>query len=223
MPTSCGAKMNIRMAQTAMLGNKTVSQVLSDVSGANEIAFEAIDENLIPFTDALDADHGWLLSSTATGDGALSVLLTAQASGYRSARTPFIPYYLVRERDVALSFRAVAGADGTTLGISFELWHKGDTARYGRIDASVTLSTSTQSFSVLQTLSDAAFTPSSSASASSDASFTPSSSASYNCSLARSLISPCFRPRLLATMSLPVQVVPLPSLSMPISATGMCA
>lgn len=147
-----------RMAQTAMLGDKSVSQVLSDVSGANEIAFEAIDENLIPFTDALDADHGWLLSSTATGDGALSVLLTAQASGYRSARTPFIPYYLVRERDVALSFRAVAGTEGTTLGLSFELWHKGDTARYGRIDASVTISTSTQSFSVLQTLSDAAFT-----------------------------------------------------------------
>lgn len=147
-----------RMAQTAMLGNKTVSQVLSDVSGANEIAFEAIDENLIPFTDALDADHGWLLSANATGDGALSVLLTAQASGYRSARTPFIPYYLVRERDVALSFRAVAGTAGTTLGVSFELWHKGDTARYGRIDTTVTLSTSTQSFSVLQTLSDAAFT-----------------------------------------------------------------
>lgn len=148
----------LRMAQTAMLGNKTVSQVLSDVSGANEIAFEAIDENLIPFTDALDADHGWLLSANATGDGALSVLLTAQASGYRSARTPFIPYYLVRERDVALSFRAVAGTAGTTLGVSFELWHKGDTARYGRIDTTVTLSTSTQSFSVLQTLSDAAFT-----------------------------------------------------------------
>lgn len=147
-----------RMAQTAVLGNKTVSQVLSDVSGANEIAFEAIDENLIPFTDALDADHGWLLSENATGDGALSVLLTSQASGYRSARTPFIPYYLVRERDVALSFRAVAGTAGTTLGVSFELWHKGDTARYGRIDTTVTLSTSTQSFSVLQTLSDAAFT-----------------------------------------------------------------
>lgn len=148
----------LRMAQTAMLGNKSVSQVLSDVSGANEIAFEAIDENLIPFTDALDADHGWLLSSTATGDGALSVLLTAQASGYRSARSPNIPYYLVRERDVALSFRAVAGTAGTTLGVTFELWHKGDTARYGRIDTTVTLSTSTQSFSVLQTLSDAAFT-----------------------------------------------------------------
>lgn len=148
----------LRMAQTAMLGNKSVSQVLSDVSGANEIAFEAIDENLIPFTDALDADHGWLLSENATGDGALSVLLTSQASGYRSARTPFIPYYLVRERDVALSFRAVAGTAGTTLGVSFELWHKGDTARYGRIDTTVTLSTSTQSFSVLQTLSDAAFT-----------------------------------------------------------------
>ena len=147
-----------RMAQTAMLGNKSVSQVLSDVSGANEIAFEALDENLIPFTDAVDSDHGWLFSTGASGNGALQVLLTAQASGLRSARSPSIPYYLVRERDAMLSLDAVAGTAGTTLSVTLELWHKGDTARYGRIERTLTLTASTTRYELGITFNDADFT-----------------------------------------------------------------
>ena len=147
-----------RMAQTAMLGNRSVLQVLTDVSGANEIAFEALDENLIPFTDAVDADHGWLFSTGASGNGALQVLLTAQASGLRSARSPSIPYYLVRERDAMLSLDAVAGTAGTTLYVTLELWHKGDTARYGRIERTLTLTTSTTRYELGITFNDADFT-----------------------------------------------------------------